>query len=102
MSFTGNENHEISLAAAAILTENYRNQNPNATLGGFFGKTAIEAILAQPGCVGIRYYNAIDNNEPTLVLVGVDANQNDLYNGPLAEFSKPNPPYTSISNPLNS
>jgi len=76
MNFTGNENHAITLAEAAVMTKNYRNQNPGDILGVFYGKIAIEPVLAQPGCVGIRYYNAINNNNPTVVLIGVDANQN--------------------------
>jgi hypothetical protein len=103
MSFTGNEDHSITLAAATTMTEDFRDANPGAILGGFFGKTAIEAILNQTDCVGIRYYNALHaNGDPTIVLVGVKANQDDLYNGVLAEFAKPMPPFSSSNNPLNS
>lgn len=103
MSFTGNENHDISLQEAAELTANYRNANPGQTLGHFFGATAIAAILGQEGCVGIRLYYAITNaGQKQLVVVGVNADGNDLYNGLLADRSFNCPPVCGISNPLNS
>lgn len=103
MSFTGNEDHSITLAAASAMTKDFRDANPGAILGGFFGKAAIQAILDQPDCTGIRYYNALTaNGDPTLVLVGVKANQDDLVNGLLADYAKPMPPYSSANNALNS
>lgn len=39
----------------------------------FVGRTAIEKILAQPGCVGINMYKALNaKGEQTYVFVGVD------------------------------
>lgn len=103
MSFTGNENHSITLADASKMTKDFRDNNPGAVLGGFFGRDAIEAILAQTDCVGIRYYNAeTSTGEHTIILVGAKANQDDLANGLLAEFARPNPPYQSSNNALNS
>lgn len=102
MSFNPNQNHSITLTAAAEMTEDYRNANPGAILGGFFGKDAIQAILNQTDCVGIKYYYALNNGAPTLVLVGAKANQDDLYTGLLAEFSLPDPPNSGSNNPLNS
>lgn len=103
MAFTGNEDHSISLQMASAWTQNYRNANPNQINGHYFGKTAIDAILAQPGCVGIRIYYAInDIGVKQLIVTGVDANENDLYNGLLAERSVLCPPTCGISNPLNS
>lgn len=104
MAFTGNENHDISLADAAQLTENYRTTSPPAsTLGHYFGRAAIEAILAQGDCVGIRIYYAKKNDgTKQLVITGVSADENDMYNGVLAEKSYPCPPRCSSLNPLNS
>lgn len=103
MSFTGTEDHHIDLAQAAAMTKKYRDNNINLPLGGFFGKDAILSILNQENCVGIRFYNAEnDLGEPTIILVGVQANQDDLSNGVLADFSKPSPPFNSSNNPLNS
>ncbi len=104
MSFTGDENHGITLAAASQLTANYRNSHPATAVKGFYyGKQAIMSILTQENCVGIRIYYAQDSDAvPTLVITGVDASGNDLYEGQLAEFGHKSPPYNSNPNPLNS
>lgn len=105
MTFTGNEDHSISLTDASEMTENYRNANPGTTtiLAHYFGKARIQAILSQEDCVGMRTYYAISNDGvKQLVIVGVDENGNDLYNGLLAERSYHCPPQCSASNPLNS
>jgi hypothetical protein len=98
--FTGNEDHSISLEEAAAFTFNYR-QDPGSDpkLGGFFGGKAIQSILDQEGCVGIRYYYGKDNNgAPVLIIVGVDKEGNDLYRDLLAEKSVPCPPCGSGNN----
>lgn len=103
MTFTGNENHDIPLNTASAWTANYRNANPNQIKGHYFGKTAILAILEQSGCVGIRVYYAINSDGvKQLIVVGVDANGNDLYNGLLADRSFNCPPDCGAANPLNS
>ncbi len=95
MAFTGRENHSITLEEARKLTANYRNRaGKDAVLAGFFGKETIQKIIDQDGCVGIRYYYALtDEGKPALVLVGVDANENDIIDGVIAEVSLPCPPY---------
>jgi hypothetical protein len=102
MAFTGQENHNISLADAAAWTKNYRKANPNAVQGHFFGKDAIAAILAQDSCVGMRIYYALDTaGVKQLIITGVTAEENDLYNGLLAERSIQCPPNCGGGNPLN-
>lgn len=101
MSFNPNQDHSISLQDAAEMTKAYRDNNPGAIIGGFFGKDAIQAILDQPECVGLKFYYAEENGAPTLVLCGAKANQDDLYLGQLAEQALPDPPYNSSQNPLN-
>lgn len=103
MSFTGNEDHSISLATASEWTKNYRDDSPeDATIAHFYGKAAIQAILDQTDCVGIRIYYALDETgQKQLVIVGVDASENDLYTGLLAERSKKCPNTCSATNPLN-
>jgi hypothetical protein len=104
MSFTGEENHDIDLATASKWTKNYRQANPEDLKAHFFGKAAIQAILNQDNCVGIRMYYALDDlGVKHLVLVGANASENDLYNGLLAERSKPCPTICDKSgSPLNS
>ncbi len=103
MSFTGSEDHSISLTEAAHLTENYRNSvSTGATIAHYFGKDAINAILAQEDCVGIRiYYGLKDDGEKQLVICGVKANNDDLYQGELAERSILCPSNCPANNPLN-
>lgn len=102
MSFNPNENHSITLAAASVMTKSYRDANINSKIGGFFGKDAILAILNQPTCAGLKFYFALDNGNLTLVLCGAKTDENDLFEGVLAEDSLPDPPYHSTNNPLNS
>src|SRR5258706_9318650 len=104
MDFTGHEDHSIPLSDAAELTSRYRSQMRVGDLkGGFFGKDAIQAILDQTSCVGIRFYYGLDrDNKQMLVLVGTKADNNDLVNGELAEFSLPCPDFCGEPNELNS
>ncbi len=103
MSFTGNENHSISLLDAADLTANFRSNHSTAVKGFYYGKTAISAILNQVDCVGIRIYFGEDEGaNPQLVICGVDANEDDLDQGLLAEFGISCPPNCGTANALNS
>lgn len=103
MSFTGEENHEISLAQASTWTKDYRDLDPKATKGHFFGKNAIQNILNQTDCVGIRIYYGLDGDgAKQLIISGATANEDDLYEGLLAERSRPSPPFGGANNPLNS
>jgi len=103
MSFTGNEDHSISLSDAAAMTKSYRNSaGSGAIIGAYYGKAAINTILAQTGCVGIRIYYAIDSSgTKQMVIVGVDSSENDLCNGSLADRGLTCPSRCSSSNPLN-
>jgi hypothetical protein len=102
MSFNPNQNHSVTLAKASSMTKAYRDLNINPIIGGFFGKDVIQAILMQTDCVGLKFYFAIENGNLTLVLCGAKANQNDLYQGILAEDSPLDPPFSASNNPLNS
>jgi hypothetical protein len=95
MSFTGREDHSIPLATAVQWTANYRAASPQGSVKGhFFGKDAIKSILDQANCVGIRIYYALDDNGVKhLIVVGVKADESDIYTGLLAERSMPCPPY---------
>lgn len=104
MAFTGNENHDISLSEAAAWTKNYRDTiTSGQTIAHLFGKQAIQSILNQSGCVGIRIYYALDDAAAKqIIAVGVNADGNDLYNGLLAERTIRCPQDCSTANPLNS
>ncbi len=95
MSFIGNEDHSITLDEAGNLTRNYRNKTGEGAIKAeFFGKEVLQNILTQENCVGIRvYYGQKDNGTPVLVLIGADANGNDLTQGIIAERGLPCPPF---------
>lgn len=104
MAFKGDEDHSITLSEASSLTQNYRDsEEAGAPKGGFFGKSAIHAILDQEGCVGIRfYYGKEGDGTPTLILVGADENEDDLVDGQIEERPIPCPPRCGEANDLNS
>ncbi len=102
MSYTGYEDHSITLQDAADLTSNYRTSHPGAIKGFYYSKQAITAILNQTDCVGIRiYYGEDDLGVSKLVIAGVKADEDDMETGLLAEFGNPCPPHGS-ANSLNS
>jgi hypothetical protein len=105
MNYTGNENHEISLNDAADLTQRFRDNLPviDNTIAEYFSKSALENLLNQQNCVGIRVYYGIDSDmKKHLVIVGVNSDGNDLYEGDLMELGRECPPYCPDTNPLNS
>lgn len=70
---------EIGVELGAQMISSYRQANPTDTLGYFIGRNILEQVLAQPGCVGIKFYNAYNEvGSKTLVYVGVDAAGNDM------------------------
>ena len=102
MAFDGTEGGEITLQEAAEMTARYRHDNPNETIAHFFGREILERILSQEGCMGIRIYYGIDeDNKKQLVLVGADSEQNDQTEL-VADLSWPCPLTCSVANPLNS
>jgi len=107
MPFTGNEDHEINLATASDWTRRFRNSlpenPPDPTISHFFGKEYLLSMLAQTDCVGLRIYYALDENDnKQLVISGVNADEDDLYEGILAENSLKGPPFSGTANSLNS
>lgn len=73
------DSQRITLDEAVALTQRYRKASPASEHGGFFWGEGIQAILAQPGCVGLRYYHGLDaQGAYQIVLVGVDGNGNDI------------------------
>ena len=78
---TGCEGGPIKLDEAASWTKNYRDKHPGETISQFFGKEILERILAQEGCLGIRFYYAVDHaGKKHLVITGVVSDGNDQIN----------------------
>lgn len=65
---------EISHELGIQMVKDFQQSNPNEVTSYQVGRNILESILAQPGCVAIRFYNAINElGEKTLVYTGIDA-----------------------------
>jgi myo-inositol-1-phosphate synthase len=66
---------EISHELGIKMVKDYQIANPNDVTNYQIGRNIIETVLAQPGCVAIRFYNAINElGQKTLVYVAVNEN----------------------------
>lgn len=64
---------EIGLNLGTEFITDYQVANPSDTQFYVIGRNIIDQILAQPGCVGMRFYNAYnEKGEKTLVYVGLN------------------------------
>ena len=103
MAFNGNEGEQVTLDQAAAWTKRYRTSNPTAIKATFYGINKINDVLNQPNVVGIRFYNGEDQNGVNnLILVGVDANEDDITTGIIMESGLTCPNYCGVVNQLNS
>jgi hypothetical protein len=96
--------HRIPLPDAAALIRNHRANAADAVArGGMFHAKAVLDLLAQPGCVGLRfYYGRKQSGADALVLVGVDADGNDISSGAVLEEHWPCPPWCTATGILGS
>ena len=70
---------EISHELAADFIKAYEKAYPGEKRGYHLGRNIIDQILAQPGCVGMRFYYGLnEDGRKTLVYVGIDAYGKDL------------------------
>jgi hypothetical protein len=96
--------HRISLDDAVAIARAYRDDTPASPwpiLG--FSRQALDGILGQPGCAGVRIYPARHiepDARPTVVLVGVDTSGADMMQGPLAQVPWECPPFCDEASPL--
>jgi hypothetical protein len=78
-SFTPEVGEDIGYELGSKMIKRWFNENPDDVLASFTGRNIIESILAQPGCTGIRMFNAInDLGVKQLVLVGADKDGNNI------------------------
>ncbi|HTI91025.1 MAG TPA: hypothetical protein VL727_10580 [Puia sp.] len=69
----------ISHEMAADFVNAHAKMTKEGVTSYVIGRNIIDEILAQQGCVGIRFYNALnENNQKTLVYVGIDADGKDI------------------------
>lgn len=98
----------IPVATAAIWTRRWRDSNHDLQINGFLiPGVDLTEVLAEPGVVDVRAYMAIDDREANhLLIVGVDANGNDMVDEDLGQyvydFTQPCPPMCGTPSPLNS
>jgi hypothetical protein len=70
---------EITHELGAQFIKDYQTAHPHDVKAYVIGKDILTQILAQPGCEGIRFYNAINEmGQKTLVYVGLNANGSPL------------------------
>lgn len=99
-TFDGTEGALFELAKATAWTANYRNTaqadgNGDIVKAHFYGREVLLKLLDQEGCMGIRVYYALDEQgQKQLVLVGADANGNDIEDM-VIDHSVPCPPNCS-------
>jgi hypothetical protein len=72
-----------------------------------FDRSALDLLLAQPGCRGIRIYRATKDGADQVVLVGTDSAGNDMVpasvegQGVVMEIAWPCPPMCGAKSVLN-
>src|SRR5580692_10023494 len=71
---------------AKQMIQSYQTTYPETFTTLMVGRKIIDQILAQPGCVGIRFIDAInEEGQKTLVYVGVDAAGKDILQNVVVE-----------------
>jgi hypothetical protein len=96
--------HRITLQDAIGHTQRFRAANaaPATEKAAMFWRNGgLDELLAQKNCAGLRiYYGSDAKGAPAPVLVGVDAEGNDLTGGTILELHMPCPPWCGLKSPL--
>ena len=102
MALPPKKDHRISLADAAALTKGHRAAAAaNEAKAHYFSRDAFDAMLAQPGCAGIRIYHGRGTDgAKQMVLVGVDGQGADMTSGAIMEQGLPCPPWCDTQSAL--
>ncbi len=78
-SFDGTEGDPITLEVATRWIGNYTSKNSGRINAHFFGQQTLKNALAKTGCMGIRFYYALDDSANSKVLfIGADAKGQNL------------------------
>ena len=95
--------HDIGLTEAREMIARHKRANPGKPSAAAFTRVALDRLLAQKGCAGIRfYYGQNADGTPSLIMVGVDEMMNDMDEGELAERAYPCPPWCPMDSALDS
>ncbi len=92
----------VTLVEASEMTAAFRRNNTIGVISHMYDKQFILDILSQEGCDGIRLYHGKDDGNHVMVLVGTDANGNDMQNGVIVEKGTRCPVICPSVNALNS
>lgn len=87
--------HRITLARAVADTKRHRGGGAHrAGDSGAFNSKALQELLAQPGCAGMRFYmGRNERGDRSVILVGVDETGNNMSSGLVLDSHFPCPPY---------
>lgn len=95
--FPHEKSHRISIDEAKEMCRGHRaaaGQAQGYLRAGAFGRAVLDAILAQPGCTGVRIYlGKAKEGNTTFLAVGTDAEGQDMESGIIAEDMWPCPPF---------
>ncbi|MCB2379530.1 hypothetical protein LGH70_18175 [Hymenobacter sp. BT635] len=79
----------VALERARAMTHLYQANHPEQAKSYYYSAAVLRKLLAQDGCVGIRLYQALDDNKQEhLVLVGVGEDGSDLTSGALVDYEE--------------
>jgi hypothetical protein len=94
--------HIINLNDAIQLTHAFQNapQYQGNTVACMIDAAAYQQLLAQPGCVNVRTYFALNQGTLTIVVVGVAVDGNDMTNGLILDLAHQCPPKCHFDSPL--
>lgn len=90
--------HRIPKDRARGMSRRYRDSLPaprkHGACGCTFHADQVRQLLDQAGVKGLRIYLATESDgSPAIVLMGADANNNDMDGGMILELGFPCPPY---------
>jgi len=102
MSVNQNSGEVITENQAIDFTHTFQQRHPNEKKAYFVGSNKVEMILEQEGCIGIRIYDGLDSetSEQNRVLVGVNADGEDITEGIIVEHLYPCPQHCPSSSVL--
>jgi len=94
--------HRVTHTSAREMRKRYEAKyakKPGALAAGAYGRKIFEKILAQPGCLGVRFYPGLDDDgNVTLLFCGVNKEGNDILIGLIGDLPWRCPPFCSGQN----
>ncbi len=102
MKLDKNSGVPIKESQAIALTHAFQSKNPKTNKAYFIGSELIKKIMEQENCIGIRIYNGHNakTGEYNRVLVGVNAEGEDMVDGVIADELVPCPQHCSRKSSL--